>query len=89
MNKHAAKATGLRPDQVRGDDAEYRAAATSLEGALTLFEVEAFWDDEGSTTVIRYVEARDFREALSVVPEEAIIVRVDTLGGLYRTTRTK
>lgn len=56
------------------------------EGALTLFEIEAFWDDAG-TTIVRYVEARDIREAMSVVPEETIILRIDTLGGLYRTTR--
>ncbi len=60
-----------------------------MSETMTLFEIEAFWDDEGNTTIVRYVEARDFREALSVVPEEAIILRVNTLGGLYKTTRNE
>lgn len=56
------------------------------ETALLLFEVEAFWhDDRTDVSVVRYIEAPDLRTALTVVPEESIILRVNTLGGLYRT----
>lgn len=65
-----------------GADAQSREGAVDTEPKL-LFEIEAWWGD-ASTTMIRYVEARNIHEALAVVPEETEVIRIVMLGGLYK-----
>jgi len=59
---------------------------TEPEQNTLLFEVEAMWGD-GPTSVVRYVEAVNMREALEVVPPECDVLRINLLGGLYKPAR--
>jgi hypothetical protein len=71
MNAHAskaeevaAKATGLRPDQVRAAVAEYRAAATSLEG-------EPEWSP------LSHMSGKDWGCAMYVADGSAVCLQIE------------